>query len=96
MNEETNNEQVEEITLHTFMEQFTASGGTIVDLIEYLKIDDKPTFDVAALELLWDWITIDSLELLEFEYDAHPETRKLLKRIAKDIALILESEGGLC
>ena len=90
MDEETNNKQTEEITLYTFMEQFTASGGTIVDLIEYLKTDDAPAFDVAVLKLLWDWITIDSLELLKYEYDAHPETRKLLRRIAKDIKTILE------
>ncbi len=94
MDDEQHNEQEEDvdnsITLENFMEQFTDYGGTIVDLFEYLKADDEPELDVKLLTFLWDWLTVDGLEVLDHEYHSNVETRRLLNRIAKNITSLNE------
>ncbi len=94
MDDEQNNEQEEDadnsITLEDFMEQFTDDGGTIVDLIDYMITEDKCELDVAVFSILWDWITIDGLELLEYEDKSNRKTHKLFKRIAKNLKTILK------
>ena len=90
MDNEQDTEQPEEVTLYTFMEKFKDEGGTILDLFEYLKEDDTPALDVKLLMLLWGWLTVDSLELLEYEYHSRPETRKFIKRVFKDLKTLIE------
>ncbi len=90
MDDEQEEDVDNSITLEDFMEQFTDDGGTIVDLFEYLEADDEPKLDVKLLTLLWDWLTVDGLELLDHEYRSNIETRGLLNRIAKNITSLNE------
>ena len=64
----------------------TKNPDEIVGLIQDLTHTDSIKHDLVALQLLWDWITVDSLELLEYEYNTKPDIHKLIDRIARDIS----------
>lgn len=90
MNDEQSSEHNEEITLEDFMEQFAASGGTIKDLIEYHIATNNPHLDIAVLRILWNWITVDGLDLLEGESNYSIDTFRLLRRIFKDLKTLFD------